>query len=203
MHQRIVFKELLKMNKTILYFHGFKSSSDSTKAQNLKKFIKKNTKNTLIKVPNLNDNFENAFNEINKIIESCDNDIVFMGSSLGGYYATYFSQLHNTKAVLINPAIAPLKGVDVNLGENENYATGNKFIINKGDINFLRSLSFKKLSNLENIMVLVESDDEILPFNKTSSYFSGSHIDVTFGGDHSYQSLSSKYIKIKNFLNLA
>lgn len=190
------------MNKTILYFHGFKSSSDSTKAKNLKKFIKKNTKNTLIKVPNLNDNFENAFNEINKIIESCNNDIVFMGSSLGGYYATYFSQLLKTKAVLINPAIAPLKGFDMNLGENENYATGNKFIINKDDITFLRSLSFKKLSNLENMMVLIESDDEILPFNKTSSYFSSAHIDVTFGGDHSYQSLSSKYIKIKKFLNL-
>ena len=72
------------MNKTILYFHGFKSSSDSTKAQNLKKFIKKNTKNTLIKVPNLNDNFENAFNEINKIIENSiyefEPDIVFTHS---------------------------------------------------------------------------------------------------------------------------
>ena len=203
LHPRTVFQKLLNMTKTILYFHGFKSSSDSTKAHNLKKFIKHNTKNTLISIPDLSDSFEAAIEEINKLVEACETDIVFMGSSLGGYYATHFSQLLNVKAVLINPAIPPLKGFDIHLGKNENYATGHKFIIEKSDIAFLRSLKVKKLSNPENIMVLVESGDEILPFEKTVTYFNGAHLDITFGGDHSYQSLTNKYIKIKEFLNLS
>lgn len=191
------------MNKTILYFHGFKSSSDSKKAHNLKQFIKTDTKNTSIIIPDLNDKFEDANTQINDLIESCETDIVFMGSSLGGYYALYYSQLLSTKAVLINPAIPPLIGFDKNLGENENYSTGNKFTISEEDISFLKSLSHKKLLHPNKVMVLVESGDEILAFNKTIAYFNGAHIDITFGGDHSYQSLPNKFIKIKKFLSLS
>ena len=191
------------MSKSIIYFHGFKSSSDSKKAHNLKQFIKTDTKNTSIIIPDLNDKFEDANTQINDLIESCETDIVFMGSSLGGYYALYYSQLLSTKAVLINPAIPPLIGFDKNLGENENYSTGNNFVISEEDISFLKNLSYKKLSNHSNIMVLVESGDEILAFDKTISYFNGVHIDITFGGDHSYQSLSSKFTKIKKFLSIS
>lgn len=197
-----VCKKLLIMSKTIIYFHGFKSSSDSQKAHNLKQFIKTNTKNTSIIIPDLSDKFEDANTQINDLIKSCETDIVFMGSSLGGYYALYYSQLLSTKAVLINPAIPPLIGFDKNLGENENYSTGNKFVISEEDISFLKNLSYKKLSNHSNIMVLVESGDEILAFDKAISYFNGVHIDITFGGDHSYQSLSNKFTKIKKFLSV-
>ncbi len=61
------------MTKTILYFHGFKSSSSSTKAQNLKKFIVKNTKKTKIIIPDLEDNFQNAFNQIENLVKSGPN----------------------------------------------------------------------------------------------------------------------------------
>ena len=191
------------MSKTVIYFHGFKSSSDSKKAHNLKQFIKTDTKNTSIIIPDLSDKFEDANIQINDLIESCETDIVFMGSSLGGYYALYYSQLLSTKAVLINPAIPPLIGFDKNLGENENYSTGNKFTISEGDISFLKSLSHKKLLHPNKVMVLVESGDEILAFDKTIAYFNGAHIDITFGGDHSYQSLPNKFIKIKKFLSLS
>jgi len=75
------------MNKTILYFHGFKSSSNSKKAHNLKKFITNSSKNTSIIIPDLNDGFHKADAQINNLIKSCETDLVFMGSSLGGYYA--------------------------------------------------------------------------------------------------------------------
>lgn len=202
MHLRKVYKKLLIMNKTILYFHGFKSSSDSKKAHNLKRYIESEAENTSIVIPDINDRFEKAYAQINDLIQSCPTDIVFMGSSLGGYYALYYAQLFNTKAVLINPAIPPLRGFGDNIGENVNYSTGNKFSINEVNISFLKSLSHKEISNTNNIMVLVESGDEVLPFDKTIAYFKGAHIDITFGGDHSYQSLSYKLPKIKKFLDI-
>ena len=69
--------------------------------------------------------------------------IIVQGLGNVGYYAAYFSSLHKTKAILINPAIPPLSGFDVYLGENENYSTGEKFNITKADINFIRSISYK------------------------------------------------------------
>ena len=118
---------------TIIYFHGFASSSDSKKAKLIKKYISKNHRKVTIYTPDLSNNFEEAIYQIKSLIKKSDEQIAFMGSSLGGYYALYFSQKLNTKAILINPAIPPLDGFDVYLGENENYSTGEKFILTGGN----------------------------------------------------------------------
>ena len=190
------------MNNTILYFHGFKSSSDSTKAKDLHKFISRRTRNTILITPNIHDNFHDAHNQIINLIESNQPNIFFMGSSLGGYYASFFSQKYNKKAVLINPAIPPLKDFEMHLGKNKNYSNGNKFIITKNDIDYIRSLSYKKILKPKNLMILLESGDEILNYNDASSYFSGSHIDILYGGDHSYSSFKEKFNKIQDFLKI-
>ena len=190
------------MTKTILYFHGFKSSSKSSKAQSLKNFIAKNTKNTKIIIPDLDDNFQNAHNQIEELIRLSGSNIVFMGSSLGGYYASYFSQKFKKKAVLINPAVHPLKDFEVHLGENENYSSGNKFNISSKEISFVRTLSYKKLLTPNDLLILLESGDEILKYNKSASYFSGAYIDIAFGGNHSYSSFKSKFHKIQKFLDI-
>lgn len=190
------------MNNTILYFHGFKSSSDSTKAKDLHKFISRRTRNTILITPNIHDNFNDAHDQIINLIESNQPNVFFMGSSLGGYYASFFSQKYNKKAVLINPAIPPLKDFEMHLGKNKNYSNGNKFIITKNDIDYIRSLSYKKILKPKNLMILLESGDEILNYNDTSSYFSGSHIDILYGGDHSYSSFKEKFNKIQDFLKI-
>jgi predicted esterase YcpF (UPF0227 family) len=190
------------MTKTILYFHGFKSSSKSSKAQSIKNFIAKNAKNTKIIIPDLDDNFQNAHNQIEELIRLSGSNIVFMGSSLGGYYASYFSQKLKKKAVLINPAVHPLKDFEVHLGENENYSSGNKFNISSKEISFVRTLSYKKLLTPNDLLILLESGDEILKYNKSASYFSGAYIDIAFGGNHSYSSFKSKFHKIQKFLDI-
>tara|TARA_B100001029_G_scaffold179420_1_gene188835 strand:- start:1262 stop:1837 length:576 start_codon:yes stop_codon:yes gene_type:complete len=190
------------MAKTILYFHGFASSSDSEKAEILKKYISSFAKKTKLIIPDLNNNFQKAIKEIKQLIQSNEKPIAFMGSSLGGYYAAYFSSLYKSKAILINPAIPPLKGFDIYLGENENYSTGEKFNLTKEDIKFIRSISYKKYNNSKKTLILVESEDEVLNYIETSSYFQGCYIDITFGGNHSYTSLKEKLEKIRFFLDI-
>ena len=190
------------MTNTILYFHGFKSSSDSGKAQEFKKFIENKTSQTKIIIPDLKDDFKEANKQIEDLISENAPNILFMGSSLGGYYALYFAQLYKTKSVLINPAIPPLKDFEIHLGKNENYATGNKFTISKDDISYVRSLHHKKILEPKNNLILLESGDEILNYVESSSYFRGSYIDIFYGGNHSYTSIKEKFTKIKDFFNL-
>ena len=190
------------MSKTILYFHGFASSSNSNKAKVLKKYISKNHKNTEIIIPDLDNNFKLAVSQIHTLIDNAKHPIVFIGSSLGGYYASYFSTKLKTKSVLINPAIPPLKDFEMYLGENENYSTGEKFIITPEDIRYIRKMSHKKYANAENTYVLLESGDEVLPYKETAKYFSGSYLDIIYGGSHSYESLDEKLKNIVNFLEI-
>ena len=190
------------MPNTILYFHGFKSSSNSDKAQEFKKFIENETSQTKIIIPDLADDFKEANKQIEDLISKNAPNILFMGSSLGGYYALYFAQLYKSKSVLINPAIPPLNDFEIHLGKNENYATGNKFTISKDDISYIRSLHHKKILEPKNNLILLESGDEILNYVESSSYFRGSYIDIFYGGNHSYTSIKEKFTKIKDFFNL-
>jgi predicted esterase YcpF (UPF0227 family) len=190
------------MSNTILYFHGFKSSSDSGKAQDFKKFIENKTSQTKIIIPDLEDDFKKAHKQIETLIDKNSPNILYMGSSLGGYYALYFAQLNKAKSVLINPAIAPLNDFEIHLGKNENYATGNKFTISKDDISYIRSLHHKKILEPKNNLILLESGDEILNYSESTSYFRGSYIDIFYGGNHSYTSIKEKFTKIKVFFDL-
>ena len=190
------------MFKTILYFHGFKSSSDSGKAQDFKKFIENKTSQTKIIIPDLEDDFKEAHEQIKTLIDKSNPNILYMGSSLGGYYALYFAQLYKSKSVLINPAIPPLNDFEIHLGKNENYATGNKFTISKDDISYIRSLHHKKILEPKNNLILLESGDDILNYAQSTSYFRGSYIDIFYGGNHSYTSIKEKFTKIKDFFDL-
>ena len=191
------------MKTIILYFHGFASSSKSDKVEILKKFFSNEITKAKIIAPDLSNNFSETISQIEKLIERYSKfEICMMGSSLGGYYASYFATKLKAKAVLINPAIYPLEGFDIYLGKNENFSTGEEFYITDEDIKYLRTISYKKYKNQRNTLILLESNDEVLSYKNTCSYYYGSNIDITFGGDHSYISLSKKLNKIRNFLNI-
>ncbi len=190
------------MNRTVLYFHGFASSSNSNKAKVLKKYISENYKSAEIIIPDLDNNFKLAVSQIHILINRAKYPIVFVGSSLGGYYASYFSTKLKTKSVLINPAIPPLKDFEIYLGENENYITGKKFTITPEDIRYIRKMSYKKYTNAENTYVLLESGDEVLKYKETAKYFRGSYLDIIYGGSHSYESLDEKLKNIVNFIGI-
>ena len=67
---------------------------------------------------------------------------------------------------------------------------------------FIRSIAFKKYDNSFNTLILLESNDEVLNYIETSSYFKSSFIDIEFGGNHSYTSLIKKLEKIRNFIDI-
>ena len=191
------------MKAIILYFHGFASSSKSDKVEILKKFFSNEITKAKIIAPDLSNNFSETISQIEKLIEKYSKfEIGLMGSSLGGYYASYFATKLKAKAVLINPAIYPLEGFEIYLGKNKNFSTGEEFYITDEDIKYLRTISYKEYKNQRNTLILLESNDEVLSYKKTCSYYYGSYFDITFGGDHSYTSLSKKLNKIKNFLNI-
>ena len=53
--------------------------------------------------------------------------VTLVGSSLGGFYATYLAEKHGCRAVLINPAIDPHVGLRAYLGTQKNLHTGEPY----------------------------------------------------------------------------
>ena len=104
------------MSRTILYFHGFKSSSNSGKAQEFKNFIENHTSQTSIVIPDLDDDFKNAIivctllisksndminkknlgYEIELNVKVLVHDIRYSYVKNSSNNSSYFTSIHNT-----------------------------------------------------------------------------------------------------------
>ena len=187
----------------IIYLHGFASSANSTKALQLKKHILENYSKTEIIIPDIENNIVDAVQQIDKLIEEFSPSAL-IGSSLGGFYATYFSEQYNLKCVGINPAVIPPAEMSEYLGENKNYSTGEKFLINQEQLDLLDKMGreIKVIKCPRNFMILLQSHDEKLDYRVATNFYRGAVLDVTFGGNHSFENLETHFSKIKIFLDM-
>ena len=187
----------------IIYLHGFASSANSTKALQLKKYILENYSKTEIIIPDIENNIVDAVQQIDKLIEEFSPSAL-IGSSLGGFYATYFSEQYNLKCVGINPAVIPPAEMSEYLGENKNYSTGEKFLINQEQLDLLDRMGreIKVIKCPRNFMILLQSYDEKLDYRVATNFYRGAVLDVTFGGNHSFENLETHFSKIKIFLDM-
>ena len=191
------------MSRTVFYFHGFMSSAESSKAQIFKKFLETTYPNTQLIIPNILDKFSEAIPQLDKLVNDTDSkDRKFIGSSLGGFFATYYAELYKTKAVIINPAINPSKGLKAYLGKNKNYANESEFELTKKDIEALKAIEIINLHNPHKYLLLHESGDEVLNYMNAVRFYKSSYMDIRFGGDHSYTCFSDKLETIAKFLDL-
>ena len=186
----------------ILYLHGFASSANSTKANLIKAFIKKNAKSTQILIPDLDNDIESAYYQIDLIIKK-ESPSSIIGSSLGGFYATYFSDKYDLQCVNINPAVPPIDMSEY-LGENQNYSTGEKFFVNDHHLKLLETMNqkIKCLKRPKNFLTLIQSGDEVLDYKYAIKYFAASQVEIKFGGNHSFEAFEKYFSKIKIFLDM-
>ena len=119
----------------------------------------------LRKIYDLENNIIDAVQQIDKLIEEFSPSAL-IGSSLGGFYATYFSEQYNLKCVGINPAVIPPAEMSEYLGENKNYSTGEKFLITQEQLDLLDRMGgeIKVIKCPGNFMILLQSHDEKLDY---------------------------------------
>src|SRR5690606_38180072 len=88
-----------------LYLHGFRSSPLSAKARLLAERMAAIGLGDRFWCRHLPVSPRRAIEEIEEAIARSPVVPTLVGSSLGGYYATYLAEKHGLRAVLINPAV--------------------------------------------------------------------------------------------------
>src|SRR5689334_17984753 len=115
----------------IVYLHGFRSSPRSVKAQAMVRAVDAlpAASRPKLVVPDLGHAPAEAIARAVAIVERERDDapLAFVGSSLGGFYATHLAERYGARAVMINPAVrpyddlAPYKGTQVNMYSGERF----------------------------------------------------------------------------------
>ena len=129
-------------------------------------------------------------------------NVCFIGSSLGGFYATYLAEKHGLKAVLINPAIDPHVGLRAYLGSQKNLHTGEPYELTGAHLRQWERLYVPRISP-QRYLLIVETGDEVLDYRQAVARYAGAEQVVVQGGDHSLQSFPQHLARILEFSRAA
>ena len=109
-----------------------------------------------------------------------------VGSSLGGYYATWLAERHDLRAVLVNPAVVAPLSLEAYIGTQTNLYTGETFDFTGAHIDELRALEVPAITQPERYWLLAETGDEVLDYRHAVQKYAGARQTVLEGGDHGF-----------------
>jgi uncharacterized protein len=181
----------------IVYLHGFNSSPQSHKAQVMQRYMRERGLDKEFACPALPPLPTEAIHAAENLIAGKKN-LCFVGSSLGGFYATYLAEKHGLRAVLINPAIDPHIGLRAYLGPQTNLHTGEPYELTEAHLSQWERLYLPRIT-LRRYLLIVETADEVLDYRKAVERYAGAEQLVIPGGDHSLQSFPQHLARILEF----
>jgi hypothetical protein len=179
----------------VVYLHGFNSSPQSHKAQVLQRYMAERGLAREYACPALPPLARDAIEVIEPLIRR---NPCFVGSSLGGFYATYLAEKHGLKAVLINPAIDPHVGLRGYLGPQRNLHTGEPYELTEAHLRDWEALYVRSITP-GRYLLIVETGDEVLDYRRAVERYAGANQVVIPGGDHSLQSFPQHLERILEF----
>ena len=184
----------------IVYAHGFRSSSQSRKATQLREYLRVHHPAIRFVAPNLSFQPSQA---VAQLLSACKgiaaDQLTVVGSSLGGFYAVVLAERLGCRAVLLNPSIRPFETLAKHLGEQTNLYTGEKFTFDETHVAELQAMFVRAISRPARHLLMVEMGDELLDHRQTIAYCEGARQIVIAGGDHELKSFPSHVSEVVEF----
>jgi predicted esterase YcpF (UPF0227 family) len=129
---------------------------------------------------------------------------LLVGSSLGGYYATWFVENPAAdpamKAALINPAVFPCRHLDREfMGFHQNPYTQEEYEIREEHVRALRGIEVTAIADPAKYLVLLQTGDEVLDYRLALDYYRGCRVVLQEGGSHSFENFAQVIPQIVDF----
>jgi hypothetical protein len=187
----------------LVYLHGFNSSPQSHKARVLERYMEERGLAARCACPALAPLPSEAIATCEALLaRRAGAPVCFVGSSLGGFYATHLAEKHDARAILINPAIDPHVGLRAYLGTQKNLHTGEPYELTERHLKEWEMLLAPHVTPSRYLLV-VETGDEVLDYRRAVQRYAGARQMVIPGGDHSLQSFSEHLPAILDFADRA
>jgi predicted esterase YcpF (UPF0227 family) len=186
----------------IAYLHGFNSGPASIKGQQLGNAIAAlpEAARPAYFLPQLSHRPAEAMRTLCLWVEGGARDqLTFVGSSLGGFYATHLAETYGAKAVLINPAVHPDRDLAPYLGAQRNPYTGVAYEHTDGHFVELSAFKVARIARPQRYLLLVQTGDEVLDYRVAVAFYAGAWQLVQGGGDHAFHDFAAQIPAILRF----
>jgi predicted esterase YcpF (UPF0227 family) len=170
----------------LLYLHGFRSSPRSAKAQATAAYMAVRHPDVEWWCPQLPPSPREAMDLVLAgIADWPRQSLGVIGSSLGGFYATYVAAMTGARAVLLNPAVDPARDLAKYIGEQRAWhRPEERFFFRPEFIGELAALEVGPLDHPERVFAVIAKGDELLDWREMSARYQRSRIRLIDGGDH-------------------
>jgi predicted esterase YcpF (UPF0227 family) len=169
----------------ILYLHGFRSSPQSFKARVMRARLAELGRLDEWQCPVLPVSPRDSIALAETLAQhTAAADITVIGSSLGGYYATYLAERHGWRAVLLNPAVVPQRDLSHYLGEQPLWHGGGSIVVEPRHLDELRALSVDEITRPERYYLIAATGDEVLDYRTMLDHYPKVRTTLIQGGDH-------------------
>jgi predicted esterase YcpF (UPF0227 family) len=190
----------------VLYLHGFRSSPQSTKARHMAVLMAERYPSVTWWCPQLPPSPQAAAALIAQgTADWPAQTMAVMGSSLGGYYATWVAAQRGCKAVLINPAVFPARDLAKYIGEQTAWHNPDeRFYFAPEFVDELRALDSPAFQpGPDQLLALIAKGDEVLDWREMNARYANAQQVLIEGGDHALTDFDAHLPRVLAFLGLA
>jgi hypothetical protein len=169
----------------IVYLHGFRSSPQSFKARLLAQRMEALGRADEYACPQLPASPRAAIALAAGIAAQTEPDrLTLIGSSLGGYYATYLAEQFGCRVVLLNPAVRPPRDLEKYVGVTTAYHSDESFEFKREYIDELKMFAVERITRPERYFLVAATGDEVLDWREMVAHYPGARQLVIEGSDH-------------------
>jgi predicted esterase YcpF (UPF0227 family) len=169
----------------IVYLHGFRSSPASRKATLLRAALAARGCADAYRCPALPVAPEHA---IRRVLDEVDGvspaGLALIGSSLGGFYATWIAERLGCRAVLLNPAIRPYDDLRAHLGQQPVYFSDASIDFRPEYLAQLEAIDTPAITRPERYFLLAATGDAVIDWRTMVHKYRGARQRVIEGSDH-------------------
>ena len=170
----------------LLYLHGFRSSPQSAKARLMAQQMAARLPGVVWYCPQLPASPKAAMQMVSDATAQWPGaTMAVVGSSLGGFYATWVAEQRGCRAVLLNPAVNPARDLEKHIGtQTQWHAPEEQFFFLPHYVDELRALQCGGLQNPARYLAIICKGDEVLDWREMQARYATARLMVQEGGDH-------------------
>lgn len=187
----------------ILYLHGFRSSPLSMKSRLLAAQMQALGRSEEWHCPQLPASPKLAIELALSLVKDVSPaQLTIIGSSLGGYYATWLAEQLGCRAVLLNPAIVPLLDLEQHVGVTTAFHSDEPFEFRRDYIDELRAYAVPAITQPERYFLLAATGDEVLDYRDMVAHYAGARQTIIDGSDHGISEFADYLAPVLQFCGI-
>lgn len=188
----------------LLYLHGFRSSPRSFKARVVQERLAKAGLGEHLICPQLPASPKAAMEMALGLAERhAPGNLSIIGSSLGGFYATWLAERLGVRAAVINPSVDPTRNLSKHVGITTAWHSDDSFEFREEYIGELVDLRVAQITRPERYYLLAATGDEVLDYRDMVAHYQGAQQHVIEGSDHAIPEFAQYVDEVLAFCGFA